>query len=64
MSVFSLYLIKTRLNFTANFYTKITPNLNISARMSWSISEKFEAVEKYRSWVLSSLKIRGVALSF
>ena len=42
---------KTRLNFTSNFYTKITPNLNISARMSWSISEKIEAVEKYRSWV-------------
>ena len=32
----SLHSIKTRLNLI--FWTKITPNLNISARMSWSIS--------------------------
>ena len=32
----SLYLIMTRLNFMSNFLNKITPNLNVSAKMSWS----------------------------
>ena len=42
----SLYLIKTQPNFTSNFLDQITPNLNISARMSWSISEILKLFKK------------------
>ena len=35
-----LYLIKTRLIFTSNFSVQITPNLNISRRMSWKQDEQ------------------------
>ena len=45
--------------------TKINPNLNISARMSWSeFIRDFEAVQKTRSHVLSGLKPWGKAKSF
>ena len=45
--------------------TKITPNLNISARMSWSeLIRDFEAVQKTRSHALLGLKPRGKAKSF
>ena len=41
-----LYIIwnKTQLNFTSNFQTKITPNLNISARMIIDLYKKLEVV--------------------
>ena len=42
----SLYLIKTRLNFMSNFLDQITPNLNVSARMSRSISEDLKLFKK------------------
>ena len=42
----SLYLIKTQLNFTPNFLDQITPNLNISATMSWSLSEILKLFKK------------------
>ena len=45
--------------------TKITPNLNISARMSWSeFIRDFETVKKTCSHVLLGLKPRGKAKSF
>ena len=43
----SIYLIKTGLNLTSNFSDQNNPNLNISVRMSWSISEILnETVQK------------------
>ena len=45
--------------------TKITPNLNISARMSWSeFIHDFQAVQKTHSHVFSDLKTWGKAKSF
>ena len=45
--------------------TEITPNLNISARMSWSeFIRDFETVKKTCSHVLLGLKPRGKAKSF
>ena len=42
----SLYVIKTQLNFTSNFLEQITPSLNISITMSWSISEILKLFKK------------------
>ena len=39
----------------SNFLDQITPNLNSSARMSWSISEILKQFKKTRSRVLSDL---------
>ena len=61
-----LYLIKTRLNFTSNYFlTKITYNLNINARIYKLIYiSDLEAVQKIRSRVLSSVKTVVFASSF
>ena len=48
----SLYLIKTQLNFTPNFLDQITPNLNISARMSWSLSEILKLLKSSQSSII------------
>ena len=45
------------------FYTKIIPNLNISARMSWSIWDFAEAVQKTRNHVLSGVNTLDFASS-
>ena len=48
----SLYLIKTQLNFTSKFLDQITPNLNISARMIWSISEILKPFKKSQECII------------
>ena len=54
-----------RLNFKSSFFlTKITKNLNISARMSWSATEDFEAYESLKAKEKSSWVIPKVVAVF
>ena len=50
--------------YVQSFWIKITPNLNISARMSWSISEILKPSKKTGNRVLSGVETLGYASSF
>ena len=54
----TLYLMKTRLNFTSNFLDQNTPNLNVSARMSWSISVVWSFSKNSQSCIKNSRQSR------
>ena len=62
----SLHLIKTRLNFTSNYLDHSKILCNISARMSWSISEILKPFKKLAviQCILPGLKTWGKAKSF
>ena len=62
MSVF--YLNKTRLNFTSNFLHQNNPKSKYLCKKELIYIRDFEAVEKTRSLVLSSLKTLGSTSSF
>ena len=55
----SLYLMKTQLNFTSIFQTKITPNLNISERV-----DLYQRFFKLRMCCFNAAKQNTVKLSF
>ena len=46
------------------FVDQITQNLNISARMSWSLSEILKLFKKLAGQVLSGIKTLNFTLSF
>ena len=64
MRVF-IYHIKTRLNFTSNFFLdQNNPNLNLKSKNELIYIRDFEAVQKTsRSVLLSGLKTVGLAPS-